>query len=84
MDPASWTKSPQPVFATNEDLDRYGPGHNRFTVDGDGATDLLIYHARDYRDLQGTPLTDPNRHARARVLFWDGDGFPDFRQHLGD
>lgn len=84
MDPANWTKSPQPVFATNEELDRYGPGHNSFTVAEDGTTDLMIYHARDYRDLMGTPLTDPNRHARARVLHWDVNGFPDFQPQRGD
>jgi len=84
MDPANWHKRPQPVFATDAALGRFGPGHNSFTVAEDGATDLMIYHARDYRDLQGTPLTDPNRHARARVLYWDENGFPDFRPHEPD
>lgn len=84
MDPASWHKNPEPVFTSDAELGRYGPGHNGFTVAEDGTTDLLIYHARDYRDLQGTPLTDPNRHARARVLNWDSDGFPDFRPLEGD
>jgi GH43 family beta-xylosidase len=50
----------------------------------DGVTDLMIYHARDYRELRGTPLTDPNRHARARALNWDERGFPVFRQAEGD
>ena len=84
LDPDSWHKSPEPVFETDEALGRYGPGHNSFTLAEDGETDLVIYHARDYRDLQGTPLTDPNRHARARVLYWDENGFPDFRPRLGD
>ena len=84
LDPASWHKKPQPIFTTDEALDRYGPGHNSFTMAEDGVTDLLIYHARDYRELQGTPLTDPNRHARARVLYWDDEGFPDFRPQRGD
>lgn len=84
MDPDSWTKSPEPVFTTSEALDRYGPGHNSFTLAEDGRTDLLIYHTRDYRELRGSPLTDPNRHARARILYWDAHGFPDFRPHLGD
>lgn len=84
LDPTSWNKSPEPVFTTNEALDRYGPGHNSFTTAEDGVTDLLIYHARDYRDLRGTPLTDPNRHARARVLEWDEEGFPVFGQEVGD
>jgi GH43 family beta-xylosidase len=84
LDPGSWQKSPEPVFTTNPDVGRYGPGHNSFVLAEDGATDLMIYHARDYRELRGTPLTDPNRHARARVLTWDERGFPVFRQAEGD
>ncbi|WP_339896746.1 family 43 glycosylhydrolase [uncultured Gilvimarinus sp.] len=84
MDPASWQKSPEPVFYSNESLKRFGPGHNSFTVAEDGVTDVLIYHARDYRDLKGTPLTDPNRDARARVLEWDDQGMPLFNQEKAD
>ena len=84
LDPASWHKLPEPVFGTDESLGRFGPGHNSFTVAEDGKTDLMIYHSRDYRDLKGTPLTDPNRHARARILHWDESGFPDFRASEAD
>src|SRR5690606_34079516 len=84
LDPGSWEKSPEQVFATNPDVGRYGPGHNSFVLAEDGVTDLMIYHARDYRELRGTPLTDPNRHARARVLTWDERGFPVFGQTEGD
>ncbi len=84
LDPASWNKLQDPVFTTNERLGRYGPGHNSFTIAEDGITDLMIYHARDYRDLRGNPLTDPNRHARARALYWDAEGFPVFGQEIGD
>lgn len=84
LDPASWNKLPEPVFQTDETLGRFGPGHNSFTVAEDGKTDLMIYHARDYKELKGTPLTDPNRHARARVLYWDENGFPDFRPGEAD
>lgn len=84
MDPASWRKSQSPVFYTNEELNRYGPGHNSFTLAEDGETDLLVYHARSYADLKGTPLTDPNRHARVRVLRWTEDGMPDFGQNRPD
>jgi GH43 family beta-xylosidase len=84
MDPGNWSKIPKPVFETDAALGRFGPGHNSFTVAEDGQTDLMIYHARDYRDLKGTPLTDPNRHARARVLRWDENGFPDFRPDQRD
>lgn len=84
LDPASWNKSPQPVFYTNEALKRFGPGHNSFTLAEDGETVLMIYHARDYQGLQGTPLTDPNRHTYVRKLHWTADGMPDFRQHQSD
>jgi len=84
LDANSWHKSPEPIFATDSHLGRYGPGHNSFTLAEDGTTDLMIYHARDYQEIQGTPLTDPNRHARARVLLWNKNGFPDFQATLAD
>ena len=84
LDPASWHKSAQPVFFTQEALQRFGPGHNSFTLADDGKTDVMIYHARDYRDLKGTPLTDPNRHTYVRRLLWDKDGMPNFGQDLSD
>ncbi|MFC4302278.1 family 43 glycosylhydrolase [Cohnella boryungensis] len=76
--PASWSKSAEPVFATNEETGQYGPGHNCFTVSEDGATDVLVYHARDYKEIAGDPLYDPNRHARAQRLGWNEDGTPRF------
>jgi Predicted beta-xylosidase len=78
LDATSWTKHPQPVFATNEDTANYGPGHNCFTVSEDGLTDLLIYHARPYRELMGSALSDPNRHARVQAVSWNEDGTPHF------
>lgn len=77
MDPASWTKSPTPVFRTCEANGQYGPGHNSFTKSEDGALDLMIYHARNYTDIKGDPLFDPNRHARVGVVRWTESG-PDF------
>jgi len=84
LDQASWHKSDKPVFYTNDKLLRFGPGHNSFTVAEDGKTDLMVYHARNYKEIKGHPLGDPNRHARVRVLHWGKDGFPDFRQEEGD
>lgn len=84
MDENSWKKLPRPVFTTNADIELFGPGHNSFVKAEDGTTDLLIYHARDYRELRGNPLTDPNRHARARVIHWDEDGFPMFSSQVRD
>ena len=68
LDPASWTKSPEPVFKTSERTRIYGPGHNSYTTTPDGKTDLFVYHGRDYRDIVGHELDDPNRHTRAQVL----------------
>ena len=85
LKPASWRKDPEPVFETNTETGRYGPGHNSFTVAEDGVTDVLVYHARDYAGYQGTdPLLDPNRHARVQRLYWNADGTPAFGVPVGD
>ncbi|WP_215226484.1 glycoside hydrolase family 43 protein [Echinicola shivajiensis] len=84
LDINNWNKSPGPVFYSNEDLDRYGPGHNSFTTAEDGETVIMIYHARDYKDIQGHELSDPNRATRARIIDWTPSGFPDFMQKKGD
>jgi GH43 family beta-xylosidase len=84
LDSASWHKLPEPVFFTNAALKRFGPGHNSFIVAEDGKTDVMIYHARDYKEIKGEPLYDPNRHTRARVLRWTKDGMPFFGQDLDD
>lgn len=84
LDSTEWHKSPKPVFYTNEETQRFGPGHSCFTIAEDGKTDILIYHARNYKELEQDPLRDPNRNTRARELHWDADGFPDFRQEEGD
>jgi hypothetical protein len=83
LDPATWSKTADPVFTTNEQTQQYGPGHNCFTVAEDGETDVLVYHARDYRDIVGDPLYDPNRHARAQRLYWHEDGTPLFGVPVG-
>jgi GH43 family beta-xylosidase len=81
---SSWTKTPEPVFTTTAATSRYGPGHNSFTVAEDGVTDVLVYHARDYRDITGDPLYDPNRHTRVQRLYWHPDGTPLFGVPVGE
>jgi GH43 family beta-xylosidase len=83
LDARSWTKSPNPVFTTNANTSQFGPGHNSFTVAEDGSTDVLVYHARDYRDIVGDPLFDPNRHTRVQRLYWNEDGTPSFGVPVG-
>jgi GH43 family beta-xylosidase len=80
----SWVKTPDPVFVTNAETARYGPGHCSFTVAEDGVTDVLVYHARDYLDITGDPLFDPNRHTRVQRLYWHADGTPLFGVPVGD
>ena len=77
LDPDSWVKSADPVFKTNDATGQYGPGHNSFTVSSDG-DDMLVYHARNYKDIRGDPLYDPNRHTRVQKLYWNADGTPNF------
>lgn len=81
LDPASWTKSPVPVFRTDEEAGVYGPGHNSFTTAPDG-TDLLVYHARGFKEIEGDPLDDPNRHTCVQPFGWKADGTPDFGRPL--
>jgi GH43 family beta-xylosidase len=83
MNPSVWTKSPQPVFVSSVATSVYGPGHNSFTVDGQGH-DLLVYHGRDYEKIAGDPLFDPNRHTRIQRLYFRADGTPDFGIPVGN
>jgi GH43 family beta-xylosidase len=84
LDPASWVKSKSPVFQTSEENSQYGPGHNSFTVSEDGSKDIIVYHARNYREIEGDPLWDPNRHTRAQVFTWNEDGTPNFGVPVAD
>ena len=78
LDRNSWKKSRYPVLKTDYKKKIYGPGHNSFTVAEDGETPLCIYHARDYEEIIGDPLYDPNRHARVMEVKFDKDGKPIF------
>lgn len=78
LDPASWSKASEPVFQSRPEKSIYGPGHNSFTTSPDGRMDVMIYHARNYTEIEGDPLWDPNRHACVHHLTWDRDGHPVF------
>ncbi len=84
LDPRSWRKSAVPVFASSAANGQYGPGHNSFTTTPDGKTDVLVYHARNYRDIVGDSLKDPHRATRAQTIAWRADGTPDFGQPVPD
>lgn len=78
LDPASWSKSPNPVLTSSPEHSVFGPGHNSFTVAEDGRTDMLVYHARTYTEIEGDPLWNPDRHTFVKPLKWDADGMPVF------
>jgi GH43 family beta-xylosidase len=77
LDPACWTKKRYPVLKTDEKKGIYGPGHNSFTVDGDGDP-VIVFHARTEKEITGDPLYNPNRHAMLRNILWGIDGEPKF------
>lgn len=76
MDPGSWKKSPQPVFAQNPAGNAFGPGHNGFFKSADGSEDWIIYHANAFAG-QGC---GNDRSIRIQPFFWKEDGTPDFGQ----
>jgi len=78
LDASSWSKSVAPVFQSCPETSQYGPGHNSFTVSEDGSQDILVYHARSYKEIVGDSLKDPNRHARIKAFTWNSDGTPHF------
>jgi GH43 family beta-xylosidase len=78
LDGSSWVKSAEPVFKSDPETFQFGPGHNSFTVSEDGKEDILIYHCRDYTEIIGDPLYDPNRHTKAQLIRWNDDGTPNF------
>ncbi len=81
---STWTKSPEPVLVSSDTSGQYGPGHNCFTTTPDGREVVLVYHARNYREIKGDPLHNPDRHTRAQLLRWRADGSPDFGTPVPD
>lgn len=76
----SWTKLDKPVLTTDAKTGIYGPGHNSFTTSRDGKTDYLIYHARQYADVDlSFALYDPNRQTWVKKINYDQNGFPIFQ-----
>jgi GH43 family beta-xylosidase len=78
LDASVWTKSKEPVFRTCFEHGIFGPGHNSFTKSEDGRTDLIVYHARTYREIVGDPLWNPDRHTFVKPIRWTADGMPHF------
>jgi len=78
----TWNKAnPNSQIVLKTDVYNYDEMHNKLLIalqSGVGAPDILVYHARSYKEINGDPLYDPNRHTRAQVLKWNPDGTPDF------
>jgi hypothetical protein len=53
-------------------------------VSEDGQSDILVYHDRNYRDISGDPLRDPNRRTRVQKVYWNADGTPNFGIPVAD
>lgn len=78
LDAQNWHKLSKPLFGTNEQNKQFGPGHNSFTIAENGINPILVYHCRNYTQIEGDPLYDPNRHTRIQSFTWDENGFPVF------
>lgn len=78
LNPDSWIKQKEPVFESDIVNGLYGPGHNSFTVSEDNEQDLMVYHIRNYTDIKGDPLYDPNRHTMVQAIGFDDRGYPIF------
>ena len=77
MDIASWHKLNRPVLTTDAERGIYGPGHNTFFTDAAGEV-YTSYHARQYDEIVGDPLYDPNRHCYIMKVGFER-GLPTFR-----
>jgi len=74
MDPASWSKSTNPVFNTQSANGAFAPGHNGFFVSLDGKQNWIIYHANSFAG-QGC---GNSRNPRMQSFSWNADGSPNF------
>lgn len=74
LDPASWHKTPQPVFKSDPANGVYAPGGNGFFKSPDGRQTWIVYHAN------GGPGwgCGPRRSPRVQRVHWRVDGTPDF------
>ena len=77
LDPRAWVKEKKPVLSSDANKGFFGPGHNSFTKLPDGS-DVCVFHARTYKDIEGDPLYDPNRHTMLMKVEWSKDNTPIF------
>ena len=78
LDPASWKKSPEPVFQQSPENGVYGTGHNSFFKSPDGTEEWILYHAND-NPADGC---SDKRSPRAQRIRWTDDDLPIFGEPL--
>lgn len=74
LDPAQWTKSPQPVFQASAANSAYTTAHNSFFSSPDGTETWMAYHG--VTNQNGSCGGD--RATRIQKVNWRPDGTPDF------
>lgn len=74
LDPKSWKKHPQAVFARTAEV--FGPGHASFVKSRDGQEDWIVYHSAKQSG------TGWNRRVNLQRFTWKSDGSPDFGQPI--
>jgi len=78
LNPKSWKKSPQPVFAQSPKNGVYAPGHNSFFKSPNGTEDWILYHA-NAKPGEGC---GEKRSPRAQKFTWNADGTPNFGEPI--
>lgn len=74
LGPASWRKSPEPVFLSAPENGVYGPGSPSFIPSPDGKEWYMLYHAR--RIPNDAPGALDSRSPRLQKIDWDAEGMP--------
>lgn len=70
LDPASWSKAPQPILKQSPENKVFCTGHNSFFPSPDGSETYILYHARSVTATRGHGSA---RSPRAQKISWDGD-----------
>ena len=74
LDPASWKKSPSPVFHQSPENTVYGTGHNSFFKSPDNREYYILYHGRD---TETDPVGEGDRRTpRIQKFEWDKNDYP--------
>ena len=67
-----WRKSDIRYWLLMNPEQSMNPRHNSFTTDEEG-NDILVYHARKEKVIEGDPLYNPNRLHNAYEFTWENE-----------